>query len=224
MPEEDEKIIWFIDNEENQLRTYSRHLERALETWLGEDRQVVVRELKAFPHKEQYLKILEDPRTVSFLIDQVLKDKGGVDHTGIELAQYLRQIDDIMPIYILTNYPQGDEYAEGEWSVEYIINKRDIGDSEEKRKVVISRLVRRIRGFNNIRSEREARFRELLRKSLNDELTTSENHELEELEFSRSAATLATEQAEMARPEPVDEFLQQLEKIRQIVESFEKDD
>lgn len=223
MDEQNEKIIWFIDNDEYQLQQYRRHLENGISSVLGDDTELIIREYPARPHKDNYLDILDNPSTVAIMIDQVLKDKGGVDHTGIELAQYLRSLNNILPIYILTNYPSGDEYSEGEWSVEGILDKADLIDSARV-KVVINRLSRRINIYEDVYGQREARFRGLLKKSLHEDLSDSEQKELDELEFERSAATLARERAEQATPDKLDEVLDQLQDLRQMFNDLDQID
>lgn len=220
--ERDDKIIWFIDNEESQLRLYRRKLTEALEEMLGAEADLLVQECPARAHKHQYLDILEDPRTVAIVIDQILKDKGGVDHTGIELAQYLRAVDNIMPLYILTNEPAGDEYVGGEWTVEDIIDKGELIDQKRK-KIVTSRLLRRITLYQQAYNDREKRFRQLLKQSLTDSLSDKEQQELDELEFGRIAATVARERVEQTMPDKLDEALEQLQHLRAMIAEFEED-
>jgi hypothetical protein len=222
MVDQEEKIIWFIDNDESQLDRYHRQLQRGLNSLIEND-EVNIVDVLAKPHKEDYLEFLEDSRTASILIDQKLEDKGGVDHTGIELAQYLRTINDIIPIYILTNYPSIDEYSEGEWSVEDIISKSSLA-TDDKRKAIISRILRRINVHQKVYGEREIRFRELLKKSLKEELLGKEKEELERLEFSRSASTIAHEHLLAIRPNQMDEVLHQLQELKEMVKTLNAED
>lgn len=221
MIDEEEKIIWFIDNNPSQLDTYHRLLEKGLQTVLDDD-GVTIMDVIARPHKEDYLELLENARTAAILIDQILEDKGGVDHTGIELAQYLRALDEIMPIYILTNYPATDDYSKGEWSVEGIISKHELSN-QTKRHTIVSRILRRINVHQRIFTERESRFRELLQKKMKDELSDDENKELDELEFSRSASTIAYEHLQQVKPDKMDEVLSQLQELRNIVDTLDDD-
>ncbi len=222
MPEQEDKVIWFIDNDKSQLDRYHRQLERGLDAVIEHDGVTIV-DVFAKPHKEDYLELLEDARTAAILIDQKLEDKGGVDHTGIELAQYLRTVDEIIPIYILTNYPSMDEYSEGEWSVEDIISKSSLS-TNEKRKAIISRILRRINVHQKIYGERETRFRDLLKKSFKEELSSEEQEELDRLEFSRAASTLAHEHLQETKPDRMDEILQQLQELKAMVQTLNDED
>ena len=189
MNEKGQQIIWLFDDDVRQLRTYKSSFEKIL----PEDADVQIVEQKAFPHKEDYLKIINDPRTGCLVIDQRLKETGEVDHTGIELASYLRAINDKLPIYILTNFAyEPDEFTGEEWSVEDIIPKKELGDPEKLR-IVVARMLRRMSGYKDLIGAREERFRYLLKKSLDEELDDSEHQELEELRFYRASAISASE-------------------------------
>lgn len=216
--ENDSKIIWFIDNDDKQLRLYKRHLERGVELFGQEVDNFVVSEVIAKPHKEEYLFIFDDPNTAAILIDQKLQDKGGVDHSGIELAKYLRGLNDIIPIYILTNFPSQEEYYENEWSVDAILDKGDISDQEAKLKTVISRILRRISVFHKVFGEREVRFRELLKKSLSGQLSGKEKEELSELEFARAIYSTVREDIEAAQPSKLDQALEKIDDLKKMIE------
>jgi len=183
------RVIWYIDEDKRQLRTYKSRFEKAL----PKDTSIDVVGIRALPHMEDYLELLKDPRTGCIIIDQRLKETGEVDHTGIELATFLRSIKPKLPIYILTNFAyEHDEYAEGEWTVEDIISKTDLGD-QEKLIVIVARMLRRMSVYDEILGDREKRFRYLLQKSLNEQLDDYEQLELEELKFFRFSSLHASE-------------------------------
>lgn len=185
------KIIWLIDENENELRTYTRKLKRMMP-----DSVQINPVYPPYRKKEEYVSVLDDPNTACIVIDQRLKDTGVATYTGIELAQYLRGINKKVPIYILTNFAHADdEFASGKWSVEDIIAKDELNDEEQSR-IIKARVLRHIDVYEDILNERAKRFNELLRKSLSDSLDEAELKELEELQFERTAATLANELAE----------------------------
>ncbi|MBV6452634.1 MAG: hypothetical protein MHPDNHAH_03394 [Anaerolineales bacterium] len=219
---DDAKAIWFIDNDEKQLRLYKRHLERGIELFGQDGENFVVKGILAKPHKDDYLFIFDDPNTAAILVDQKLQDKGGVDHSGIELAKYLRELNDIIPIYMLTNFSSQEEYEENEWSVDAILDKGDIIDQETKLKTVISRIFRRIAIFHKVFGEREVRFRELLKKSLSGRLTKKEKDELEELEFSRAIYSTVREDIAAAQPNKLDEALKKIDDLKKMMEKYNK--
>lgn len=193
----DKHIIWFIDEDEHQRRTYYRELKRIM------PESIQVEAMAPFRQKEDYLPLLANSRTAGLIIDQKLKDTGVATYMGIELAQYIRGINPKIPLYILTNFVhEDDEFTGGEWSVEDIIGKDQLNDDEQTR-IIQARLLRRIDVYEDILSQREQRFRNLLKKSLHDDFGNEERQELEQLQLERTSVTLASELAE----------LQQLDKL-----------
>lgn len=181
----EKRLVWFIDEDEAQRRTFKRVLQKLMPD------SVEVRSLEPFPAQEDYTDILQNEHTVCLVIDEKLKTTGVASYFGIELAQYLRGIDQKLPIYILTNFPE-DVASTGLWSVEDIIAKKNLDDDEES-EIVKARMIRRINVYEDVLRERQERFRELLRKALSDELEADELEELEELQTARSAPIVAEE-------------------------------
>lgn len=212
-------VIWVIDENEDESLTYVSQLEMILP-----DSITVEAIFPPYRQKADYLPILENPETACFVIDQKLKDTGIATYTGIELAQYLRGINSKIPIYILTNYAdEDDEFVGGEWSVEDIIAKGSLRDDRQS-EITSSRIIRGIDVYEDILGQREKRFRDLLRKSLNDELEEAELQELEELQFERTAPTLASELAELRQLEQLTTINQALlESLNQMTASGGKD-
>lgn len=195
------KIIWLVDENENQSRTYARQLRKVLPQSIS-----VERLFPPYPSLEEYSHLIENRNTTCIVVDQKLKDTGIATYTGIELAQYLRRINDKIPIYILTNFPDlHDEYTPGEWSVEDIIDKKTF-TSPIKTKTLISRLIRRIDIFADIRDERTQRFDELLDKKVRHKLSVKEAREYEELQIERLAPTEA--RSALGISEGLDELLE----------------
>lgn len=181
------RIIWLVDENKSELRTYTALLEKVL----PESLEVVP--VMAKPLREEYLDILENLATVAVILDQKLKDTGIARYSGTELARYLRGINSKLPIYILTNYANDtEEFVGSEWSVEDILAKEDFQD-EDRTTIVIARLLRRIDVYQDVLLSREERFRALLAKSMQNELNKDEIEELEELHFIRSGPLLAGE-------------------------------
>ncbi len=190
----DNLVVWVVDENGRELRTSVAALQRAIQ---GKG-NVEFKPLQALPRMENYLTIIGDPVTAAMLLDQRLQTRGGIDHTGIELALYLRSIDKNLPIYILTGYvtedgEPNDEFVGNEWSVEDILDKRILNNQAELR-TFIDRLIRRINVHQTIRDEREKRFNELLMKSLDSQLDSEEQEELDKLGLERMAAFAISDQ------------------------------
>jgi CheY-like chemotaxis protein len=193
-------IIWLIDDIEKESTTYSNGLK--LDMPQGFQIETIC---PPYRRIENYSALLENPDTACIIIDQKLTETGYATYTGIELAQYLRSINQKVPIYILTSYAdEKNEFTDGEWSVEIIIPK----DSFNAR-TVIARILRHTNVYEDILDGRAKRFNELLKKTLDDSLDEAELEELAELQFERTAPTLAKE-------------VEELQELKQIAKTNEK--
>ncbi len=215
----DKRIIWLIDENENELKTYCRDLKNLMPD------SVQIEGMIPLPRKEDYLSpMLENTSTATVIIDQRLKDTGIADYMGIDLARFIRSVNSKLPIYILTNYAQEEqEFAGSRWSVEDIINKADFTD-DEKKLTLKARFLRRINVYSDVLEERERKFNQLLRKSLKEELTADELKEFSELDFHRTSTTLASEISQLQELEEIVEKHKKLmEKFKQASENEEAD-
>lgn len=214
----DKRIIWLIDENRNELKTYCRDLKNLMPD------SVQIEAMLPLPSKEDFLSVvLENTSTATVIIDQKLKDTGIVDYLGIELARFLRSVNHKLPIYILTNFPNDEEFVGSKWSVEDIINKADFTD-DEKKLTLKARILRRIDVYNDVLEERERKFNQLLRKSLKEELTADELKEFSELDFHRSSTTLLSEIPQLQELEKIVENHKKLmEKFKQASDSEEAD-
>ncbi len=202
MADQHKPVIWLIDENEYELRTHRAILAKIL------TEQVEIRALQPYPNLDDNTVLLEDPRTACIIIDQKIKEAGIAGYAGIDLARFLRAISPKLPIYILTNFAaEEDEFAGSEWSVEDIIAKGDMVDTE-KRQTTAARILRRINVYHDILGERETRFRVLLKRSLEADLSADEQGELDELLLQRSAHVLVEE-------------LKQIKQLQEIIEAHE---
>ena len=193
-------IIWLIDDIERESTTYSN----GLKTEIPQGFQIETI-CPPYCRIENYSTLLENPDTACIIIDQKLTETGHATYTGIELAQYLRSINHKVPIYILTSYAEEKkEFTDGAWSVEHIIPKDDF-----EPRTVIARILRHTDVYEDILDGRAKRFKELLKKSLDDSLDEAELEELAELQFGRFGPTLAKE-------------VEELQKLEQIAKDTEK--
>ena len=213
----EQPIIWLVDENLDELRTYHKTLKKLMPT------SVEVRDISAYPLLDDYLPILEEPRTACIITDQKLKVTGIATYTGIELAKFLRKINSKIPIYILTNFPDDEEFIGGEWSVEDIIKKSELND-EDERLILVARIQRHINVYEDIRGEREERFNYLLNKSLNSDLDNSELQELEALGLQRTAPNLTRELTQIKQMGEVVRAHEELMEQLKHYSHMEKDD
>ncbi|MBN1795911.1 MAG: hypothetical protein JW804_04500 [Sedimentisphaerales bacterium] len=207
-----ERIIWLIDEDEQQLKSYERELNSCLQG------KAIVKALAPYPHRNDYIEpVLNNPNTVSIILDQRLKDTGITDYQGIGLAQFLRSINTKLPIYILTNFSgDKDEFSEGEWSVENIIPKSDFADDSMKQ-AWAARILRHIDVYQDILMEREQKYHELLIKSMNETLSDEELNELNEIESFRISTVLASEIDKLNELESI------VKKHKELIDDFHRD-
>lgn len=181
-----DKVIWLIDENETELRTFQRELAERL----GGNAKVEA--ILPYSKMQDYVKkVLSDDKTVAIIIDQKLKNTGTAHYAGIELAEYLRGINPKLPIYILTNYPE-DINSDEEVNVEYILAKSDFKDNVKANRNV-ARMLRHIDTYTDILSKRGQRFKQLLEKSMKHKLARDEYDELEQLKYIRLSPVLASE-------------------------------
>jgi hypothetical protein len=112
----------------------------------------------------------------------------------VELAAHLRAIGGMLPIVVLTNYPD-DDFAQRGWAVENIFAKsKVIFDPNSPESLAFkARLSRLVEMSGTVMAERERRYHELLVKFAHTNLNDAEKAELEALEADRIAPVSAAE-------------------------------
>ncbi len=189
---EQKKIIWFVDEMEDERKTYKRALSKIFP-------EFDVFSIEPYRDTSEYNTLLvKNPNTVAFILDQRLKNYGMANYLGIELAGYLRQTNEKLPIYILTgislNDDENNEFGAQEDAVEDIIKKEDLRDPKgHKSKILRKRLLRRINIFEEVKQDQERKFNELLTKNLKGKLSKEELQEFEKLQLNRSANIVVSE-------------------------------
>lgn len=178
-------IVLYIDEEPMALHTMGKRLRRCF----GEE--VEVKTLEPCRTIEETLRVINNVAgLVSVVVDQKLSAAGTADFVGTQLATAIRQTDLKMPIYILTNFADDVDGTMGE--IEYVLSKADITNDEELPKIA-ARLRRHVNIFQDVLTERESRFEELLRKGYEDRLTETEQDELAQLSYQRERKISAAE-------------------------------
>lgn len=175
------KII-FIDDDSDIRATY----ELSMKIMFGDEFEVVC--LDAEPSLEGMMKTLDGiPDKVTYFIDERLKHSGRSAYAGLELVECIRLFDSKIPIYMLTSF--SDEIEQYLGDVEFVIDKND-WESDEEEENLKKRVFRHINTYKDIRSTQEARFDELLEKSIFSTLTEKEVEEFDALNIIRSKKIL----------------------------------
>lgn len=177
-------VIWFIDEDKDDLFTYKKQLENILQG------KVNINAIEPKKNLEEMVKVvLSEKMTVAVLIDHRLGDAANcVSYNGLDLARAIRQLNDKLPLYILTNH--ANDLSSDEWEIEYVFSKDDFITNK---RAISERIKRHISIFFDLVDEREKRFAELLKKSISETLTDQEIKEFENLDYFRSASMLEEE-------------------------------
>jgi DNA-binding NarL/FixJ family response regulator len=174
--------IYFVDENNDQRNTYRDMLRRGLPN--GSDTPEVLG-VAPMTNLSDMDYLVQDPEVGAIILDERLKDLGTATYFGIELASHLRALDPNIPIYILTNEPDSEEIEGNQAVVEGILSKQSLRKDID---VVCSRILRGINTYTQIKTERENKFEELVRKSMSDKLTPDEEESLKNMDFYRSRA------------------------------------
>jgi FixJ family two-component response regulator len=114
------KPVFFIDDDELERRSCVDVLR---EVFAGTSIQIEPRE--PLPSLADYSALIADGGAAALILDERLNTAGGVTYTGAELAAHLRAIGGMLPIVILTNYPD-DDFTPLGWAVENIVAKKSV--------------------------------------------------------------------------------------------------
>lgn len=181
-----EKVI-YIEDEQASIDTYTKPLRRIY----GHKYEVVAQ----MPCQDigSMLRCLEGfENVVSYIVDERLNHTGIATYTGTELIKGIRDLDSKIPIYILTS--NSADVPSNFGDIEFVIDKHEFGESDDIRNTLAKKLLRHVNTYNDIKSERATRLDELLKKSVEAELSEDEKDEFERLNFLRTRSILLEEQ------------------------------
>lgn len=170
-PDESEgRVVWLIEDNGDDAVRYKRLLERAgaIQVHLGEVRARL----------DEYAELAGDPAVGAVIVDQNLGEFSGVGYYGLDVANYLRAVSSALPVFILTNYYDLDLEENGE-AVDLIINK---GDIRTLGSVYVARILRRMGSYEEALSGQLRRYRTLIDREIEGEITPQEKEELMALE------------------------------------------
>lgn len=165
------KIVKFIEDEPDDASLYCQLLEAA-----GD---IKVEHVNVLPTLDDYTDLLTNLETGAIIIDERLSPYGGVNYTGLQLADFLRTIRPEIPIYILTNYSEDIPEDQGE-SVEFIIDKQTVL-KKANAKVYVARILRHMQQYEVALTEQQRRLKNLIDRKLTDGLNNEEEEELKQL-------------------------------------------
>jgi len=198
-------LIKFIDDDLEDLKIYKRKLE------IDGSLMVELVDPRKFPSVSDYDKILFD-ETKAIIIDQRIAEFSGVPYDGLEIAEFLRSLNPMIPIFVLTNYEEEtDESALG-WSVEYVIPKRKF-KTEKEVQIHIKRILRAIRRYEDALSEKTRIFERLIDKKVSGNISGQEEKELREIRSGFERIFSIREAKELEKIEEIEKDREVLNRI-----------
>lgn len=206
--------IYFLDDQESQRKM----LEWDLKSLFGDDFEIVGLALQQ--DRTAYHQYLDDPETAGILIDQCLNETGEVNgFTGLDLAQHLRSLYPGMPIYLVTGYDPDEQIRSADsGAVEDVVLKSELRADTISSARFKQRFLRHIGRHQESLSSTQARYRELLAKSLREALTDDERSELTELEENRLLPSQAEDERYLSKLDQqvraAERLLEQLRNLR----------
>ncbi|MBI5292065.1 MAG: hypothetical protein HY872_09335 [Chloroflexi bacterium] len=205
------KVIWLIEDNENEADNYRRFLQRAIKAG-SSDLSVNIINVKDKPSLADYRDIVTNQDTGAVLIDYDLK-RGGVEYDGADLARYLRMIKPELSMYILTAWRQD---VEGLGEVEDVIPKEEMRKSASG---YLQAILRSMKRYETALTEKQKRLNALVDVKLAGTIGKKEEAELLKLrqEIERPFADVIIA-AEIKSPRTENEELKALERISEQLE------
>lgn len=208
-------LIYYLDDQPSQRQM----LEWDLKSLFAGN--FAIEGLPLYSDKADYHKYLDDHGVAGVLVDQRLNETGEITtYTGLDLAKYLRSLYPEMPIYLVTGFDP-DEQIKGadSGSVEAVVLKSELRTNTPAAEGFKQRFLRHVGRYQEALTARQKRFRELLGKSVRDEITPEEKAELATLEAARLLPTQAEDDAVLNKLQSqvgvVEQLLQKLRDAEQ---------
>lgn len=177
-----DNFIRLIDDEATEREVYKRHLER------GKLLDIEEIDPKIFTKIKDCDRLLMDD-VKAIIIDQNIAATSGIPFDGLDIAEYLRGLNNMIPIFILTNFEPEMTVLDKHWCVDNIITKDDF-NSDEGSRTNIQRILRAIGRYDDALSSKMKEFGVLIEKKVSGTINVEEEDRLKgmKLEFERVTA------------------------------------
>ncbi|MBE2213969.1 MAG: hypothetical protein IAE82_08870 [Opitutaceae bacterium] len=208
-------LIYYLDDQPSQRQM----LEWDLKSLFAD--RFTIEGLPLHPDKADYHKYLDDHEVAGVLVDQRLNETGEITtYTGLDLAKYLRGVYPEMPIFLVTGFDPDEQIKSADsGSVEAVVFKFELRTNTPAAEGFKQRFLRHVGRYQEALTVRQKRFRELLGKSVRDEITPEEKTELAALEAARLLPTQAEDDAVLNKLQSqvgvVEQLLQKLRDAEQ---------
>lgn len=214
----DPKIVWLIEDDEQQADQYGRLLEQA------SDGELHIKFVPVRRNIADYADLMNDPQTGAIILDQRLSEQGGVNYEGIEVAEFLRTLKPELPVFILTQHGPDDLLQLKAEAAEYVIDKDDIAKRDHTPQVHAIRILRSMGKYEVALNAKQRRLKELIDRKLSFGLNEAETAELTSLraDIERPSESLITQQeANWAKDhQQQEQLLTQLKELTKTLQEF----
>lgn len=164
--------VLIVDDDQREAFHASRHL---LEAAPDAGMECIVRGPDDVGDEGDYLELVDALPASAVLIDQRLGETSSAPYSGLHLAQTLREVQPMLPIFILTKYAREDELEAKGFIVDDVMSKSMLRDNPA---TYVGRLLRAMKRYEDARGAQGRRMRELIAKSVTTDLTAVETNEL----------------------------------------------
>lgn len=186
--------VLIIDDEVEEAKKIKQFLDRASSNL---DIEFIIQTPNNITEMSEYFLLINSLPASSVLIDQHLGVRARADYTGLKLANILRAVLPMFPIFILTKYVDDDLEKQG-YDVDDIMDKFKMIENPA---LYLGRITRAMNRYEDAKTRQNKRMQELIATSLNRDLSGEETHELLNIRAEIGISTLGREieMAELTR-------------------------
>ncbi len=188
-------IILIIDDDKEEAIRIKKKLDRAS---LGLELDFIIQTPEEIKDISEYFFLINSLPASSILIDQRLGVKSKANYTGLKLANILRAVLPMFPIFILTKWVKEDNLEKQGYDVDDVMDKFKMLETPT---TYLGRIIRAMSRYENAKTKQNKRMQELIAASLSRELSQEETYELVNIRAEIGISTLGREieMAELTR-------------------------
>jgi len=164
--------VLIIDDDRREAENAASYFEQ---TPLDVDIRFVVKSPDDVENLANWLQVIEDLSVSAVLLDHLLGQSSGASYTGLELADSLRDVKPLLPLFILTKYASDERLESNGFSVDDVLDKERL---RQNAAAYVTRILRGIGRYEEAKSNRAKHLGDLISLSLARELSSEEKLEL----------------------------------------------
>jgi hypothetical protein len=146
------------------------------QTPLGANIRFIIKSPDDVENLADWLQLTEDLSVSAVLLDHRLGESSNASYTGLELADSLRDVKPLLPLFILTKYASDERLESNGFSVDDVLDKERL--RQDAAAAYVARILRGIGRYEEAKSNRAKHLSDLISLSLSRELSSEEKIEL----------------------------------------------